>query len=178
MTDLMALTAELVDVPSVSFAEAELVALLESELRAAKALAAQAMSESDEQRVIQVPMTGGHAPEFATMLAELRKHFAGLSRFFSRMYLGAAEGDAGPRVLFGCRDGRVRVIWSREGTTQGDPGGPLLFALATQPALEAIQAAVEAASDAAGTAGQLLETMGPGDPRRANPPGMPKFYHN
>jgi len=34
MTDLMALTAELVDVPSVSFAEAELVALLESELRA------------------------------------------------------------------------------------------------------------------------------------------------
>ena len=31
------------------------------------------------------------------------------------------------------------MIWSREGTTQGDPGGPLLFALAMQPALEEIQ---------------------------------------
>ena len=34
MTDLLGLTAELVDIPSVSFAEADLVAHLEAELRA------------------------------------------------------------------------------------------------------------------------------------------------
>ena len=38
MTDLLALTADLVDIPSVSFEEAELVALLEAELRAVPGL--------------------------------------------------------------------------------------------------------------------------------------------
>ena len=34
----------------------------------------------------------------------------------------------------------MRVIWSRQGPQQGDPGGPLLFALALHPALHALQA--------------------------------------
>ena len=38
MTDLLALTAELVDIPSVSFDEADLVAWLEAELRAVPGL--------------------------------------------------------------------------------------------------------------------------------------------
>ena len=74
------------------------------------------------------------------MMNELKTHFPGLAPFFERMYLAFPAGDKGPRILFGCKDGKIRVIWSREGTTQGDPGGPLLFALAIQPALEEIQA--------------------------------------
>ena len=38
MTDLLALTAELVDIPSVSFDEADLVTHLEAELRAVPGL--------------------------------------------------------------------------------------------------------------------------------------------
>ena len=70
------------------------------------------------------------------MMNELEAHFPG----FERTHLDFPEGDKGPRILFGCKDGKVRVIWSREGTTQGDPGGPLLFALAMQPALGEIRA--------------------------------------
>ncbi len=73
------------------------------------------------------------------MMHELKTHFPGLAPFFERMYLDFPQEDKGPRILFGRKDGKVRVIWSREGTTQGDPGGPLLFALAMQPALEEIQ---------------------------------------
>jgi len=72
------------------------------------------------------------------MLSELRRHVPELFRWAYRMYGNPAE--PGPRLLFGLRDGQVRVIWSRQGPQQGDPGGPALFALALHPALHALQA--------------------------------------
>ena len=51
------------------------------------------------------------------MMNELKTHFPGLAPFFERMYLDFPAGDKGPRILLGCKDGKVRVIWSREGTT-------------------------------------------------------------
>ena len=77
------------------------------------------------------------------MLQQLRQHFPTLAGFFEEMYLGHPPTDKGPRILFNCgADGKVRVIWSREGTTQGDPAGPMLFAMALHPALQLIQEAL------------------------------------
>ena len=73
------------------------------------------------------------------MLQQLHENFPGLHHFFNNTYRSFQKGDEGPRILFGCKDGKVRVIWSRQGTTQGDPGGPMLFALGLHPALEALQ---------------------------------------
>ena len=73
-----------------------------------------------------------------TALRQLKQHLPGLFRFAFRMYAGGTE--PGPRLLFGLKDGRVRIIWSRQGPQQGDPGGPSLFALALHPALHALQA--------------------------------------
>ena len=70
------------------------------------------------------------------MLGELKRLVPGLFRFAYRMYAGTSE--PGPRLLFGLKGGRVRIIWSRQGPQQGDPGGPLLFALALHPALHAL----------------------------------------
>ena len=49
-----------------------------------------------------------------------------------------AHQDFEPELLFRVKS-KFRVILSREGTQQGDPFGPLLFALGIAPALQAIK---------------------------------------
>ena len=73
-----------------------------------------------------------------TMLKEIQEHFPQLFRFAFRLY----GGPNPPRLLFGIQGGQVRVLYSEEGTQQGDPAGPLYFALALHPALYQLQAAL------------------------------------
>ena len=54
MTDLLALTAELVDIPSVSFDEADLVAYLEAELRAVPGLSVDRIGDNLVARVVTI----------------------------------------------------------------------------------------------------------------------------
>ena len=70
------------------------------------------------------------------MLRAFRDACPDLFPYAYRLY-GGAEA---PRLLFGLKDGRVRVVYSKEGTQQGDPAGPLLFCLALHPSLHALQA--------------------------------------